>query len=197
MGEDKRKAIIEAAKRVFTEKGFHGATVDEIAAEAGVAKGTVYLYFKSKAELFVQVALEVFRGLGEKMRGLVEESPDPVGALERAVDIYLDYLADNQDILRMVMGMGPSVRLALNKCHLEEINHGLMACVKDMAELLKEGMRKGIVHEGDPELLALAVMGAVHLPVFSAIRRGGRSPREMKREVAALIKRVLFKGGEG
>ncbi len=197
MGEDKRKAIIEAAKRIFTKKGFHGATVDEIAAEAGVAKGTVYLYFKSKAELFAQVALEVFRGLGEKMRSLVEESPDPVRALERAVDVYLDYIAENKDILRMIMGMGPSIRLALDESHLEEIDQGLMACVRDMAELLKEGMRRGIVHEGDPELLALAVMGAVHLPVFSAIRHGGRSPKEMKKEVATLIKRILFKGGEG
>ncbi len=196
MPEDKREAILKAARKVFTRKGFHGATVDEIAAEAGVAKGTVYLYFKSKAELFVQVALEVFRSLSEKMRSLAKEAPDPAAALDRAVDIYLEHLAENEDILRMVMGMGPSIRLTLTQEHIREIDRELQACVRDLARLLENGMEQGIVHRGNPELLAMAVMGAVHLPTFSAIRRGQGSPRAMKRELSELIKRILFKEGK-
>ena len=195
MAEEKRDAIIQAAKRVFTQKGFHGATVDEIAAEAGVAKGTVYLYFKSKAELFVQVALEVFRSLGEKMRSLAKEAPDPAEALERAVEIYLDHLTENEELLRMIMGMGPAMRLTLTEEHIREIDESLQACVRDLARLLEEGMEAGIIHKGDPELLAMAVMGAVHLPTFSAIRHGQGNVKAMKQQLTELIKRILFKEG--
>ena len=44
--------LLEAARRVFAEKGFHEATVDDVAEEAGVAKGTVYLYYRSKRDLY-------------------------------------------------------------------------------------------------------------------------------------------------
>ncbi len=52
MKADKRELILEAAARVFGEKGYHPATVEEIAKEAGVGKGTIYQYFDSKSEIF-------------------------------------------------------------------------------------------------------------------------------------------------
>jgi len=52
MDKDKETKILEVAETVFAEKGFHATKVDEIASRAGVAKGTVYLYFKSKEHLF-------------------------------------------------------------------------------------------------------------------------------------------------
>ncbi|MDH7498134.1 MAG: helix-turn-helix domain-containing protein, partial [Syntrophomonadaceae bacterium] len=53
--KEKRQLILEAAARVFSQRGYHQAKVEEIAAAAGVGKGTVYEYFDSKLELFQQM----------------------------------------------------------------------------------------------------------------------------------------------
>src|ERR1700690_1679391 len=54
-GGDKRERILDAAVRVFAKKGFHATRVSEVAKAAGVADGTIYLYFKSKDELLVSL----------------------------------------------------------------------------------------------------------------------------------------------
>ena len=60
---DKRLRIIEAAVIVFSRKGFHRAKVEEIAEVAGVGKGTVYEYFKSKKELFLEMVLYIHQNM--------------------------------------------------------------------------------------------------------------------------------------
>jgi len=55
VSDSKREAILNAALEVFSEKGYHPATIDEIAERAGVGKGTVYSYFRSKSELMEQL----------------------------------------------------------------------------------------------------------------------------------------------
>ncbi|AFS77388.1 transcriptional regulator, TetR family [Gottschalkia acidurici 9a] len=53
--KDKRSSILQACIKVFSQKGYHKATIEDIANEAGIGKGTVYLYFSSKKELFEQM----------------------------------------------------------------------------------------------------------------------------------------------
>ena len=76
MKEDKRRAILDAAMGVFSRKGYHAASIQEIAEEAGVAKGSVYLYFKSKDEL----ALFALQHACEQIAQRVKEA-----ALERGL----------------------------------------------------------------------------------------------------------------
>ena len=69
--QDKHARILDAAVKVFAEHGFFNATIAEIAREAGVADGTIYLYFKSKDEL-------LFRLFDEKMQELLEEAKSQI-----------------------------------------------------------------------------------------------------------------------
>src|SRR5437667_10227521 len=68
--EFRSSEILEAARKVFAKKGFHDATVDDIANAAGVAKGTVYLYYRSKQEVYL-AALKF--GIAQMYSALVEE----------------------------------------------------------------------------------------------------------------------------
>src|SRR5438105_5621711 len=74
---DKRGRIMDAAVKVFAEHGFHSATVAEIARAAGVADGTIYLYFKSKDDLLLRL-------FDEKMTELLAEAREAVDAAPRA-----------------------------------------------------------------------------------------------------------------
>src|SRR5580692_1194158 len=83
---DKRERILEAAVRVFAKKGFHATRVSEVAKAAGVADGTIYLYFKSKDQLlvslfedrverllrFLQTELPKIASASEKLRRIIE-----------------------------------------------------------------------------------------------------------------------------
>src|SRR5437867_11941862 len=95
--EFRTSEILEAARKVFAKKGFHDATVDDIAAAAGVAKGTVYLYYRSKQEVYF-AALKF--GIAQMYATLVEEvrrvstTEEKLRALIAARLAYFDTLRD-------------------------------------------------------------------------------------------------------
>ena len=72
VAEFRSAEILDAARRVFARKGFAGASVDEIAEAAGLAKGTIYIYFHSKRELYLAALHQGIAGLMEETRRNVE-----------------------------------------------------------------------------------------------------------------------------
>ena len=99
--EERRGCILDAAERVFLEKGLAAATMDEIAHEAEVSKGTLYLYFKGKDELYLTIAL---RALGELVR-LFDEAVALGGTgserLERLVRAQARYATEHRNRFRI------------------------------------------------------------------------------------------------
>lgn len=92
---EKRHAILEGAVRVFAEKGFFNTTVAEIARAAGVADGTIYLYFKSKDELLLAVFDERMGQLCEQARAAVAGAPSAAEALRRMALVHLSAVQSN------------------------------------------------------------------------------------------------------
>jgi TetR/AcrR family fatty acid metabolism transcriptional regulator len=86
---EKRQSILEGAVRVFAEKGFFNATVAEIARAAGVADGTIYLYFKSKDDLLLSVFDEKMQELGAAARVAIEGLPSAAEALRTIAELHL------------------------------------------------------------------------------------------------------------
>ncbi len=71
--DEKRKNILESATKVFASKGFYNAKIQDVAAEAGVAHGTVYLYFRNKDDLLSAIFCEVLGELIEYIHTEVEK----------------------------------------------------------------------------------------------------------------------------
>jgi AcrR family transcriptional regulator len=82
-GEETRRAILEAARKRFLHYGFKKTTIDEIAADAGIGKGTVYLYFETKEALLLTLAREVKRNVTNQMRAIAESLASPEEKLRR------------------------------------------------------------------------------------------------------------------
>ncbi|MBB6050983.1 TetR/AcrR family transcriptional regulator [Armatimonas rosea] len=82
-GEETRRAILEVARKRFLHYGFKKTTIDEIAADAGIGKGTVYLYFDNKEELLLTLAREVKRNVTDQMRAITESLASPEEKLRR------------------------------------------------------------------------------------------------------------------
>jgi AcrR family transcriptional regulator len=101
--ERKHDAILDAARTVFSRDGYAASSVEDVAAEAGIGKGTVYLYFKSKEELYVAALARDIRVFTDKAREEMEGVPtlrEKVAALLR---VRLEYCRAHEDFLRIYL----------------------------------------------------------------------------------------------
>ncbi|MCX6560350.1 MAG: helix-turn-helix domain containing protein [Candidatus Aminicenantes bacterium] len=104
-------AIIVAAERVFMERGYFHARMEDIAEAAELAKGTIYYYFKSKDEIFVHILEREARKIHAEITRRMAGTNSFLGLLELWIDFYLEYFEKNQGYLRMFLPcMGGVIR---------------------------------------------------------------------------------------
>ncbi|MDI3328139.1 MAG: TetR/AcrR family transcriptional regulator [Alicyclobacillaceae bacterium] len=100
MRKDRGKyvAILQAAIKVMAEVGYYNAQVSRIAREAGVADGTVYLYFKNKEDILISILRETIGEIIERVNRALEGVADPAEMLYRLVRLYFEGLAETRDL---------------------------------------------------------------------------------------------------
>ncbi|MBN1268668.1 MAG: TetR/AcrR family transcriptional regulator [Kiritimatiellae bacterium] len=180
---DKREAILKAAEKVFRNRRFDEVKLDEVAAAAHVGKGTIYLYFKDKEDLFFQVATDGFDQLQAKLRKIAASDlsvRDKLCAIGHAMgDMFLNRHALFRIIISQEFtGKRPRAREAF-------VEH--MRRQGDIIKgVFREGVEQGVIRgDVDPEIMECAFTGAVH----SRDRR--KLHREMDISLDALIDTLL------
>ncbi|WP_457104560.1 TetR/AcrR family transcriptional regulator [Methylobacterium sp. P5_C11] len=103
---DKRRQILDGARTVFLAAGFDGASMGEVARAAGVSKGTLYVYFDSKEDLFEALIIQEKSSLAEALFTLDAENPDVPGVLTRLGTSFLTEMCrpEHVSVVRMVIG---------------------------------------------------------------------------------------------
>src|SRR5438132_4632483 len=157
VAEFRTTGILEAARKVFAERGFHEATVDDIAEAAGVAKGTVYLYYQSKRDVYF-AALKF--GISQMYASLLQETKKvstPEEKLKALIASKLAYFDENRDFFKIYyseLGNIPSA-------HPGGIDNEFKALYQEQARLveaiLKEGTRKKVLRNLRTEQTAFAI----------------------------------------
>src|SRR6185295_13343015 len=154
--EFRTAGILEAARKVFARKGFSDATVDDIANAAGVAKGTIYLYYKSKRDVYfaaLKFGLEqMYSALAEELKGL----SDPEDKLRALIGVKLAYFDENRDFFKIFYS-----ELGKICIHPGAIDSEFKALYLKQARLvesiLKEGARKKVLRSVRAEQAAFAI----------------------------------------
>lgn len=100
--EHRREEILDAAQRVFFEKGLYIATMDEIAEKAELSKGTLYLYYKNKEDLYLAVMMRGMEILREMFAKVTESGESASTMLVALGDAYLEYFNDHREYFRMI-----------------------------------------------------------------------------------------------
>jgi AcrR family transcriptional regulator len=95
--EQKRRLIMKAALKIFSRKGYSPTALDEIAQEAGIAKGTLYLYFKDKEDLICSTLMFVLDDLKHRMLQDIPQDLSSVETLKRIALFMFQYFAENDD----------------------------------------------------------------------------------------------------
>jgi TetR/AcrR family fatty acid metabolism transcriptional regulator len=99
---DKPQQIIDAAVRVFARKGYFNSRVSDIAREAGIAAGTIYLYFDTKEAILVTLFREKMAGFVAALREVIGEETDAVARLRRLIRLHFSMLEDNPELAEVV-----------------------------------------------------------------------------------------------
>jgi AcrR family transcriptional regulator len=171
-----RQHIFEAAEKVFAERGFEAAKVQEIARAAELSMGTIYAIFPGKTELYRGLLEERGRELLGLVRGVVSRGSGPREALDALIELYVGYFVEHPDFLRMHLRAGTSWGLAPGAldadsrvAHWEEIQ-------SLQSDVFRRGIAEGVFVEEDPAYLArmFSVMDQVVLAdwVVGGMRAG-------------------------
>ncbi|GGE33872.1 transcriptional regulator [Agaricicola taiwanensis] len=154
---DKKLQILEGARSVFLAKGFDGASMGEIAREAGVSKGTLYVYFESKQLLFAELVSSEKRQSAEQLFELDAEDHDVARVLGKLGNSYLELMLrpDHVASLRAVIGVAekfPEVGQAL-------YDAGPRIGIQRLSGYLARQVEAGILAIEDIELAATQFLG--------------------------------------
>jgi AcrR family transcriptional regulator len=101
--ESRRNAILKSARKLFFEKGFKSVTVESIARKAELSKGSIYLHYNSKEEIYTQILLIDIEKFHERIAGLPREAKSAAVALSRLADTYVDFFLNDRELFRILM----------------------------------------------------------------------------------------------
>jgi AcrR family transcriptional regulator len=103
-----REAILEAAERIFAACGFIGVRMSDVAAEAGMATGTLYNYFENKSEILRSLILARGNDLLRELQAMLEAEQEPIARIGRMVQATFDYIESHQAGYKMLVELAPS-----------------------------------------------------------------------------------------
>ncbi|MFN2146293.1 MAG: TetR/AcrR family transcriptional regulator, partial [Anaerolineales bacterium] len=152
--EERTQEIIEAAMKVFAEEGFHRATMDEIADEAGVSKGTLYLYFKGKDKI-ISSLLEWFFGREySRFDKWVEENHSVREVLEMVTQMVVDDLMSIRPFMPVMFEfISQSSR---NQTVGAVVQKSMYGFLEKITPIFERGIENGEIKDVDPVQLAYA-----------------------------------------
>jgi TetR/AcrR family transcriptional regulator, fatty acid metabolism regulator protein len=151
---DKPQHIIEAAIRVFARNGYYNSRVSDIAREAGIASGTIYLYFRTKEEILVTLFREKMAAFVAQLRREIAGEPDPVAKIRRLVAMHFTVLEQNPALAEVVQ-----VELRQgHKFFRGASAHEVSAYFQLIGSVLEEGVAAGRFHAALPVKVATKVL---------------------------------------
>jgi len=181
----KRERILAAALRLFAHEPYQAVTMDRVADAAGVAKGTLYLYFPSKDALYLGVLSD---GLDTAYR-TYQSSADPrlpvVERLRRSIAVMVEFYDQRRDFLRLFATEEPRLAEARNRIIEASRERGF----NFFASLIEEGIRTGVFTRLDPRLATFTIQGAIRSLLL--YYGSSRPVSEISRELGNLMLRSL------
>lgn len=155
----RKKAILEGAAYLFAENDFHDVKMDDIASQIGISKGTLYLYYKNKDDLFLSIIKEGINRLQKILEQAISTDEDFVSVLKILVHDFLYFFEMHTPFFKILQS-------DLNKMSLESHREMHLAAEQvyiEFSELLEKLMRKGkgevISDSLDPMIPAMALRG--------------------------------------
>jgi len=140
---DKYRKIISAATKVFAKNGFYNAKVSEIAKKAGIADGTIYIYFKHKDDILIALFEEKMQEVLDNMKKQISLESDPLKKIQRFAFLHLKLIEDNKDMAEIIQ-----VELRQSGKFMKNYHNEKFVQYLDLiGDIIKEGKEKGVIRK--------------------------------------------------
>jgi AcrR family transcriptional regulator len=187
LDEQKRSKILCAAAEQFSRRPFHKVLLSDVAEAAGVGKGTLYLYFKNKDDLYLSVLYSGFSQLVDGMRQRLDQNQqDPMGNLTAIIQELVTFAYRNPhmfDLMRTVPISDGFGRANWRQKRLE---------FKNLIEAsIRSGIRFGLIVDSHPELTTRYITGMVRSVLIEGIQRV--DPQTLTSHMLHFVRKALEK----
>jgi AcrR family transcriptional regulator len=168
--EEKRQAIIDAAIKAFAKKGYQYATIEEIAKEAGVAKGLVHVYFENKLDLLLSVILLFAQTVNQINQEKLSRLQDPVAKLHALFSTFQELLTHSQKnlywghILREGLPQAQIMKSEKQRLKLKEVGEQSAILQNTLDAIIEDGQKQGRIEASmKPQVLRQILGGSSQL----------------------------------
>jgi len=190
----RKEQILEAAGKVFAKKGFHEATISEIAREAGLSDATIYEYFSTKEELLFSIPRETTRKGMERMKGYLKFIRGAGNKIRAIIYHYLWFYQNEPDYASVVMLVLKQNRKFLETEEYQIIRDGF----RGILAVIEEGISSGEFRPNtDPFLVRQVILGTMEHIVIRWLLLG--KPKDLTQyadPLTDMITEGIRKGGE-
>lgn len=179
--KQRREQIIQAASRVFTQKGYHLATIRDICEASGLGPGTLYNYIQKKEDILYLIYNQLTMMLSECLLEIIQkEGQDPLDQLREALEKTIRIIWEYQDLILLLYQETAS----LDRESMRHILERESAFVALFDQLLERGRKKGILRSGQTKLDADIL---TYLLAFIPLRRWNLKKRFSEKEITSSL----------
>jgi len=176
-----RQQILEAAAQIFREKGFHAASMQEIADAVCLRKASLYHHFSSKQEILVEILALAMDLLIERLTDITTQDASPEAKLREAIHCYADVLTGERDLAAVLLLEFRSVSGPFRDRHIPRRDH----FEKLWRDLIQDGITQGVFAPVEPSLAVKMVVGSLNWMITWYRPDGPMSAEEIAGRFAA------------
>ena len=170
----RRRRILDAAEAVFSARGYHGASITDIAERAEFATGTIYLYFSDKADLYGTVILEKMNEVVSRLEAASRSDNSAKACLHAAVHALFAYHDSNRPFFEIFLHQHQLAASPLNEHHWKEMEDLKRRNLVLIEDCVVRGQTSGELKAGNPRLYAVALLGMTLQIIRQWIRERGK-----------------------
>ena len=178
--EGHRRDILDAAEKVFISRGYHKATVEQIAQEADFSVGTLYNFFKNKEEMYI----EVLEKITEEFRGdfdrTVKGENDAVRALENLIALRVTHWDSHRGFFRVFLENAPGSQMDPVPAFPEPVREMYRSYLVEVSKVFERGMEQNMFRQADPLYLTLCLEGIANASAAYWVQHGTTEPLEAR-----------------
>ena len=179
----RRAQVLRHAKRIFARKGYHRTNVADIIARARIARGTFYLYFQNKRELFEELLAQVLTELSRRIQRLRADEPDPINQLRDNLKRVMNFVLAERELTDILLNHSVGFDRDLD-LQILEFYQRIADAIQRSLDL---GVQMNLVRPCDTRIAAFCILGGIKEVV-------GQIARRRPREIDSLVEEILAFG---